>query len=221
MKNWFVSFRNFWIEDASFVTLLGMLLFTIFILPTILELDYTGPNLLNFILVILFISGIGSAFNRTWILLTSFLVITQVVLKAIRLTGISNELYILERLVISFNILAFIFINLKLLFRNDQFNFYRVVGAINVYLLIAFLGAFLFELIFLSFGASIEGAVPLSGAEKDFPEYIYYSLVSLTTVGYGDYLPVNRPAKMLSVFLSAVGMLFPAVIIARLVSLVK
>ena len=96
-----------------------------------------------------------------------------------------------------------------------------VVGGINVYLLFAFLGAFLFELIYLTNGSSIEGPVPLTGQDKDYSEYIYYSLTSLTTVGYGDYMAVNRPARMLSVFLSSVGILFPAIVIARLVSLVK
>jgi len=46
-------------------------------------------------------------------------------------------------------------------------------------------------------------------------------LVSITTVGYGDILPIHPAAKMLATFLSATGMLFPAVIIARLVTLAK
>lgn len=221
MKNWFKTFHNYWLEDVSFVTLLVMLAFTIFVLPTLLEYEYAGPSLLNLLLVIIFIIGIGSAHNPRWIIITSFLVFTQVVFKTIRLSGITDDYYFFERLVICFNIIAFIYINFKLLFRNNEFNFYRVVGGINVYLLFAFLGAFIFELIYIVFGSSIKGSLPLSGGEKDFADHIYFSLVSLTTVGFGDYLPANRPAQMLSVFLSSVGILFPAIIIARLVSLAK
>jgi hypothetical protein len=221
MKNWFHSFHDYWIQDVSFVTLLVMLLFTIFVLPTLIDHDYGGVNLLNLLLIVIIIIGIGSANNKTWILVTSLLVFAQVVLKALRLSGISSEFYLLERVVLCFNLLAFMYINVMLLFRDHEFNSYRVVGGINVYLLFAFLGAFLFELINLITGSSIQGPVPLTGKDKDYSEYIYYSLTSLTTVGYGDYIPVNRPARMLSVFLSSVGMLFPAIIIARLVSLVK
>jgi len=41
----------------------------------------------------------------------------------------------------------------------------------------------------------------------------------MTTVGFGDVYAVNTAARMLAVFLSAVGMLYPAIIIARLVSI--
>jgi hypothetical protein len=221
MRNWFHAFHRYWLKDASFVTLLVMLLFTIFVLPSLIDHDLEGVNLLNLLLIILFVSGIGSASTTYGLILTSLLVLTQLVLKAVRLTGISGDFYALERTVICVNIMVFIFINFRLLFRDNEYNAYRIVGGINVYLLLAFLGAFLFELIFLTTGASIAGPVPLTGEEKDYAEYIYYSLTSLTTVGYGDYVAVTRAAKMLSVFLASVGILFPAVIIARLVSLAK
>jgi len=53
--------------------------------------------------------------------------------------------------------------------------------------------------------------------DDDFAEYIYFSMVSLTTVGFGDLYPINIMSKMLSVFLSTVGILYPAVVIAKLV----
>jgi hypothetical protein len=45
--------------------------------------------------------------------------------------------------------------------------------------------------------------------------------VCLTTVGFGDISPINGFTKMFSVFLSSIGILYPAVVIARLVSLVN
>jgi hypothetical protein len=43
--------------------------------------------------------------------------------------------------------------------------------------------------------------------------------VSLTTVGFGDVYAVTVPAKMLATLLSTLGVLFPAIVIARLVGL--
>jgi len=58
----------------------------------------------------------------------------------------------------------------------------------------------------------------LQGLDEDFASYIYFSLVSLTTVGFGDLYPTQIMAKMLSVFLSTIGILYPAVVIAKLVA---
>jgi hypothetical protein len=42
---------------------------------------------------------------------------------------------------------------------------------------------------------------------------------SLTTVGFGDIYAVSTSGKMLATFLSTLGVLFPAIVIARLVGL--
>ena len=68
-------------------------------------------------------------------------------------------------------------------------------------------------------GASIGGHVELRGTDEDYVHFIYFSLVSLTTVGFGDVYPINAAAKMLATALSTLGVLFPAIVIARLVGL--
>jgi voltage-gated potassium channel Kch len=47
----------------------------------------------------------------------------------------------------------------------------------------------------------------------------YFSFVTLTTVGYGDILPVAPVARALATLEALVGQLYPAILIARLVSL--
>jgi len=42
--------------------------------------------------------------------------------------------------------------------------------------------------------------------------------VTLTTVGYGDIVPVAPAARSLAAFEALVGQLYPAIILARLVS---
>ncbi len=81
------------------------------------------------------------------------------------------------------------------------------------------MGALVLEVIHATTGSSIEGNVELQGNDIDYIHYIYFSLSSITTVGFGDIYPVNVFAKMLATFLSVIGILFPAVIIARLVGL--
>jgi uncharacterized membrane protein len=48
---------------------------------------------------------------------------------------------------------------------------------------------------------------------------VYFSFTTLTTVGYGDVTAVNTAARSLALLEALTGQLFPAILIARLVSL--
>jgi hypothetical protein len=218
MKKVFSSFRSYWIQDVSFITLLFVQIFIVFLLPIFIENGVLGMNVLNILILALFFVGIWSANSTRLVLLSAALFLLHLILKLIRFSDSVWEFPVFEQIVAVLNTIVFIMINLNLLFWDDKFNFDRVLGAINVYLLFALLGAFLFEIIYLLTGSSIEGNLQLQGTDEDFVHYIYYSLVSLTTVGYGDIFPANHSTRMLSVLLSSLGMLYPAVIIARLVS---
>lgn len=212
------DFTDYWLTDASFGLLLLILLFTVFVLPILIDYGHIDMVFVNLVFLFLFFTGIWSSRKRLLIFLTSALFISQLTLRMLRFSDLPVQFYLTERIVGIANMMVFIFLNIRLLFRDREVNLYRVVGAINVYLCMAILGAFVFEIINLTVGSSISGALNLQGLDEDFSEYIYFSLVSLTTVGFGDYYPVNVMSKMLSVFMSTVGILYPAVVIAKLVS---
>ena len=48
--------------------------------------------------------------------------------------------------------------------------------------------------------------------------YVYYGLITLTTIGYGDVVPLTSAAKSLSTFIGISGQMYIAIIIAALVS---
>ena len=48
---------------------------------------------------------------------------------------------------------------------------------------------------------------------------IYYSFVTLTTIGYGDIVPVNSFARGLANLEAIIGQLYPATLLARFVTL--
>ena len=49
--------------------------------------------------------------------------------------------------------------------------------------------------------------------------FVYFSFVTLTTVGYGDVIAVHPIARSLVTVEALIGQLFPAILLARLVSL--
>jgi voltage-gated potassium channel Kch len=48
--------------------------------------------------------------------------------------------------------------------------------------------------------------------------YIYFGFVTLSTLGYGDVVPISPAAKSLAIFTSISGQMYVAIIIAALVS---
>lgn len=62
-------------------------------------------------------------------------------------------------------------------------------------------------------------AAPDSGRTMHGFVAIYFSMVTLCTVGFGDIVPVSNVARMLAMFEGATGVVFIAVFLSRLVSL--
>ena len=213
--------KQYWESDVSFISLLLMLFIIDFIIPVVIENEKNTTYFLNFMFIMLFFIGIFSARDKVFVIASVSMLSVHLILRLIRFGDNPHEFYLLERIVIMLNILLFIAVNLRLLFRDDQVNSYRIIGAVNVYLSLALWGAFAFELIQLTLGSSIEGNLHLKGWDDDFGDYMYFSLVSISTVGFGDVYPSNMASKMLSAFLSVMGILYPAVVIAKLVSSAK
>lgn len=219
MRKTIQQIKDYWISDTSFITLLGMLIFMVFLMPLLIEQRLVTITFMNMLFLVLYFIGIFSSKEHWKIYLASTLFIIHLILLIIRYEDAPNQYYLAERCVGLINMSLFIYINTKLLFRDDRVNTYRVVGAVNVYLLIAISGAFIFEILAITTGKSIAGNVLLENNDRDYGVYVYYSLVSLTTVGYGDIYPDGMQARMVSAMLAAMGILYPAVIIARLVSI--
>jgi len=55
-----------------------------------------------------------------------------------------------------------------------------------------------------------------AGHHSLVPELLYLSLITLSTVGYGDILPVTPQARMVAALEGIIGPLYLAVLIARL-----
>ena len=219
MRNLLKQFQSYWLADASFATLLVMLIAAVFVLPVVMAVTTHGVLLFNVLLLSVFFSGIFSTRSVGLMSVSAILFGIHLTLRLIRFGENPYSFFVLENVIGIANTLVFIFINLRLLFRDQSVNAYRIVGAVNVYLLLALMGALTMEVIHAMTGVSLGGNVVLSGKDDDYVHFIYFSLASLTTVGFGDIYAVSAPAKMLATFLSTLGVLFPAIVIARLVGL--
>jgi hypothetical protein len=110
---------------------------------------------------------------------------------------------------------AMVVIVLERVLRAGRVTIHRINGAIAAYLLIAVLFANVFTLVEHVRPGSFQGLTATGG----WGGFLYFSQVTLFTVGYGDITPVAAGARSLAMLEGMVGQLFPAILLARLVAL--
>ena len=103
-------------------------------------------------------------------------------------------------------------------FGGGRITYHRIIGAILLYLLIALAFATLYIFVGLLLPEAFKG-ITFADDWGVGSAAIYLSLVTLTSTGYGDIVAVHPIARSLCNIESIVGQLFPATLLARLVTL--
>jgi Ion channel len=96
----------------------------------------------------------------------------------------------------------------------------RMYAAVSVYILLGFFWALgYYALEHRSAAAFATTVTQLSGQRFVYGDLLYFSFVTLTSTGYGDIVPVSQGARSLAVFEHIAGVMYIAILIARLAGL--
>jgi len=128
-------------------------------------------------------------------------------------------LHIADDVLASLFFLALIVIVLRHIFREGDVTFHRIQGAIGVYLLIGLVFSRAYHLIYLLDPLAFLMTNIVQDTETYYSRFVYFSFVTLTTLGFGDITAINLGAKSLVMIEGLFGQLFPAIMITRLVTL--
>jgi hypothetical protein len=148
-----------------------------------------------------------------WILVASAL--------AFRLPAVLGDyptLYLVSTLPALVFCLLFSWVALKDVLFGGRIDVNRLVGAVCVYLLIGVVWAF----VYLLLQAIVPGSFALPeaiGNPQELARLIYYSFVTLTTLGYGDISPTLPVARTLAYMEAAFGQLYLTILVAALVGM--
>jgi len=105
------------------------------------------------------------------------------------------------------------------IFREGDVTFHRIQGAIAVYMIIGLIFSKAYHLVYLLDSGGFGMPAIVLDNESYYSRFVYFSYVTLTTLGYGDITAVNLAAKSLVMIEGLIGQLFPAIMITRLVTL--
>jgi hypothetical protein len=96
---------------------------------------------------------------------------------------------------------------------------HRIVGAVFLYLNVGLIFVALFGFVALVVPDAFSGLGPIEGNLIIAGKLVYFSFVTLTTTGYGDITPLHPYARSLANLEAIFGQLYPATLLARLVTL--
>ena len=216
-KTW-ESSKAFWGVEKSLSTFLVLLLLSVFILPPLMPVMPLGGLVRDLIFTVLLISGVVVSSKQRLVAL----ILSAIVLAAIVVHWVSffkpaavPEVWLAAGSLASTGI--FLFVILGQVFRSGPVTRHRIEGAIAAYLLLGLTWASAYGLVASILPDAFAGAVP-SGSNTG-SRWIYFSFVTLTTMGYGDITPVHSISRSLAILEALTGQLYPAILLARLVSL--
>jgi hypothetical protein len=155
-------------------------------------------------------AGVGKrALDLAWIAAGSTVIasIIAAFLPTNNLTAGGGLLWLL--LVITAPIVA-----LKRLIHHEKVTVETVLGAVSVFLLMAVAGTYLFLFIDGVWGPGGR----FFGQEEPTTVFMYFSLVTITTLGYGDFSPVDVAGRAASAWIAVTGQIYLVVVVARMVA---
>ena len=199
---------------------LGFLVLTAIVLPAV-SLSQLGRMALSLAFAVMIIFGaVATIRHRAVIYLVVGLTVATLVVDLIVELALSQGLAAVDAALRMTNLLIMFCMTLKRTLRAGRITGYRVLGGIAGYLLIGLTWTYAYQVLIQEAPSAIHFE---PGAAESLPrqpgQLIYFSFITLTTVGFGDVHPVNPAARALTVAEALVGQLYIAILIGSLVGL--
>jgi hypothetical protein len=210
----------FWADDRGLTVLLVFLVVGLLVAAPLVAAGLMSTLVIEIAFASILVSGAASVTARRLPKVgISMLAILAIGTKSVRILFPTPGLRLLDTGVSLVAVLILTALVLSQVFRRGRITLHRVQGAVAAYLLLG-----------LAFSLAYELAVTLSPVAIRFPDeadvgfvliprLLYFSFVTLTTVGYGDIVPVHPTVRSLAITEALIGQLYPAILIGRLVSL--
>jgi len=211
----FVRLGMGWIFKQRCMYLFASLLLVLVLVPYLSGTNEgrIAGNLLNVVILVAAVAAVG----RTTL---SFVIVALLALPALAFQLAGLTLGEAQYLVRSWGFSAMVYVAtlaylLRYVFRADVMNADKLYGAAAAYLLLGILWAYLYAILqHFHTGAFALNGSPVAAIPPQ--DLVYFSFTVLTTTGFGDIVPVLPYARSLVNLEQICGILFVAILIARL-----
>ena len=199
---------------------LGFLVLSTIVLPAV-SLSQAGQIALSLAFALTLVFGSFTTIrHRAATYLIAALALSTFVADLIARGGKSHDLVALDAALRVACLSSMFCVTLERTLRPGRINGFRVLGGIAGYLLIGLTWTFAYQALVQECPSAIHFE---PGVAEGFPgqpsHLVYFSFMTLTTVGFGDIHPVTPVARSLTVAEALVGQLYVAILIASLVGM--
>ena len=219
-------------ERNKFTYLMVILLLNILFLPALIsfrleDLPHIGLllNSAGFTLILLF--AIFMTGNKRIATLAILFIIPNLILTWARIGVVESDWRFVIRNIFDVIILSLVTYSIiKYIFSSKKITFDYISAALCVYLILGLLWVSLYDL------AAVIEPVSFDLPEDSFGDFLgkeeyggsvirklYFSFVTLLTLGYGDIVPIHSFARLLAILEALIGQIFMVVLVARLVGI--
>jgi hypothetical protein len=218
MNDTMASMRERW-GDSLLTALTGLLVVMLFVVAPIQALGWFVFQAFELVLAIILVGGV--------FIVSGSRIAAGAMLGALAMATVGAILRIKSPSLLDLNLFAgsWLIMGLTLgwvvaraVFAAGRITYHRVMGAVLLYLTVAVIFAALF-----TFVGTLQPKAFAGLSVQDSPalasNLIYFSFATLTTTGYGDVSPVHPIARSLCNLEAIFGQLYPATLLARLVTL--
>jgi hypothetical protein len=206
---------RFWADDRGLSIFLAAMV-AIIVVPALGPVGLPGRLLGDALVTLMLVSGAAAVADRPRaVLIVSVIMVAALLVRWASWLFPTADLAVWREISTLVTLVALCCVVLALVLRRGPITTRRIEGAIAVYLLLGFSWAQAYELVALWHPGAFTGAVDGRGSLP----WTYYSFVTLTTMGYGDIMPVHPLARAGAVLEALTGQLYLTIMLARLVSL--
>jgi hypothetical protein len=209
------KFYYLWTTGRGLYLLLSLLIFGIFVAPLLIADGFISDLLVESVFAMILISGVFAVpcrlSLRIVMILIAFLAFSTRMLDKFYHSNFT--ITYADNIFAVITLVAFSILIVKHFLLDKTILIYRITAAVAIYLIIGVLFARLYEIVYL-FNAdafSLDETINLYSL-------IYFSFVTLLTLGYGDIVPVSIAARSLAILEGVIGQLYIVILISSLVS---
>jgi hypothetical protein len=207
------ALARFWADDHGLSVFSALLFLVVFVVPPLVPpgSGRSFPGDVAYFLLLL--SGVHALGERR----VARVVLLPVALLTMAVDVSSRFVPVGEPWAVGMGLLSlvlFLAVILGRTFRAGPVTTRRLHGGVAAYLLLGVLWAYAYALLALVRPGAFSGSVSVGDGPR---AWFYFSFVTLTTMGYGDVLPLHPVARSLATLESVTGSLYLAILIARLV----
>jgi hypothetical protein len=210
--------RERW-ADPALTVLTGLLVIMMFVVAPLQALGLFAFQVSELVLALLLVVGIfvisGSPFAVVGMLIALAMIVTGAILRIRSPSILDLNLFAGSWFIVGTTMAWAV---ARQTFAPGRVTYHRVIGAVLLYLTVAVI----FSALYVFIGSLDQDAfvsMKVTDSPKLASDVIYFSFATMTTTGYGDVAPLHPVARSLCNMEAIFGQLYPATLLARLVTL--